>query len=352
MLNTKSKVAAGVVAVAAVGSGAAAVSAHRSSPHAPSAAAAKTSQLIIYGNPPPAQFKPVLGAFAKAYPNISVRYSDQEDNVSFSKYRAEHAQHARTADIIIASSPLNWNNNKGIALAWRPKDARAYPGFLSQYPGVFVLSADPAVSVYSKVKLPGNRVPHSFRELEGAVKKYPGLFKKKIATYTVDNQFGYSAFWGLVQKHGWGGLGILGPASKPQADGTAIVRQIATGASNYAFFESGVVRSALTGNLSKLAGWTYMKDFTPLVPRGVAITKGAANPGAAKVFLNWIYGVHGQQVMCAAGFTAFRNGINCANSLASIQRAVGARNVFLVPFHSSIAKDYRGFVARWHRAFH
>jgi iron(III) transport system substrate-binding protein len=352
MSSTKSKVAAGVAAAAVMAGGAAAVSARGSSAAPPAATAAKGSQLVIYGNPPPAQFKPVLNAFGRAYPNIQVRYSDQEDNVSFSKYRAEHAQHARTADIIIASSPLNWDNNKGIALPWRPKDAGAYPGFLSQFPGVFVLSADPAVSVYSKAKLPGNRVPHSFRDLEGFVKKYPALFKKKIATYTVDNQFGYSAFWGLVQKHGWGGLGILGPNSKPQADGTAIVKQIVTGASNYAFFESGLVRSALTGNVGQVAGWTYMKDFTPLVPRGVAVTKGGANPGAAKAFLNWVYSAPGQQVMCAAGFTAFRRGVNCANSLASIQRAVGARNAFLVPFHSSIAKDYRGFVARWHRLFH
>jgi iron(III) transport system substrate-binding protein len=173
-----------------------------------------------------------------------------------------------------------------------------------------------------------------------------------MATYTIDNQFGYTAFWGFAKKHGWFGIDTLGPATKPQADGTAIVRQIVTGASNFAFFESGVVRNALTGNLAQVAGWTYMKDFTPLVPRGVAITKGAGNPGAAKTFLNWVYSARGQQIMCAAGFTAFRNGVRCANSLSSIQRAVGTRHAYLVPFHSSIAKDYRRFVARWHRAFH
>src|SRR5258707_11757037 len=86
------------------------------SPATTAIAAKKESGLVIYGNPPPAQFKPVLDAFGSAYPSIKVRYSDQEDNVSFSKYRAEHAQHARTADIIIASSPQSWNYNRGIAL--------------------------------------------------------------------------------------------------------------------------------------------------------------------------------------------------------------------------------------------
>jgi iron(III) transport system substrate-binding protein len=142
-------------------------------------AAAKDNKLVIYGNPPPAQFKPLLDAFGKAYPKIKVAYSDQDDNVSFSKYRAEHAQHARTADIIIASSPMNWKNNRGIALAWKPKDAGAYPGFRQQFPGVFIFSPDPAVSLYNKVRLKPNQVPRSFNALIGAVKKSANLFKRR-----------------------------------------------------------------------------------------------------------------------------------------------------------------------------
>jgi iron(III) transport system substrate-binding protein len=108
----------------------------------------------------------------------------------------------------------------------------------------------------------------------------------------------------------------------------------------------------VTGGLEKIVGWTYMKDFTPLVPRGVAITRGAGNRAGAKTFLNWIYSARGQQVMCGAGFTAYRRGVSCRNSLSAVQSAAGgARNVFLVPFNSSIARDHKAFAARWHRAF-
>jgi iron(III) transport system substrate-binding protein len=326
-------------------------SSHSSSASTGCAPGGGNGQLVVYGNTPPDQFKPVLDAFAKAYPSIKVSYSPQDDNVAFSKYRAEHAQHARTADIIIASSPLQWDNNRDIALScWTPNDAAAYPSFLKQFPGVFILSPDPAVSVYSKAKLPANRVPTSFAQLESAVKQYPDLFNKKIATYSVNNQFGYSAFWGLGQERGgWSVMNALAPASKPQADGTAIIQQLASGASNYAFFESGLVRTVFTGALGNIIGWTYMRDFTPLVPRGVAITSGATNPTAAKTFLNWIYSAPGQQIMCTAGFTAFRSGVRCSNSLASVERATS--NLFLVPFHSTIAQDQSAFAGRWHRVF-
>jgi iron(III) transport system substrate-binding protein len=308
-------------------------------------------QLVIYGNSPPPQFKPVLDGFAKAYPSVKVSYSDQADNVSFSKYRAEHAQGARTADMIIASSPLQWDNNKDIALCFKPDDAAAYPSFRTQFPGVFILSPDPAVSLYSKAKLPANRVPTTFAQLTREVKQDPALFNKKIATYTVNNDFGYTAFWGMAQQHGWSILNALGPASKPQADGTAIAEQIASGASNYAFFESGLIRGAVTGAVANVVGWVYMHDFTPLIPRGAAVTKGAANPAAAEAFLNWAYSATGQQVLCAAGFTAFRSGVSCANSMAAVQQAVGAANVYLVPFHSTIAQDQQSFVGRWHKVF-
>jgi iron(III) transport system substrate-binding protein len=342
----------GLAVMACVLAAVAAVSQGSPSPRAAGssgpAAAARDNSLVIYGNPPPAQMKPVLAAFERANRGVRVRYADQDDNVSFSKYRAENAQHARTADVIIASSPMNWFQNRGIAANWTPRDLGAFPGFTRQLPGVFVLSPDPAVSIYSKVKLPANRVPHSFGELEASLKKYPGLFKNKIATYTVDNQFGYSAFWGLAKAHGWFGLNLLGPATKPQADGTAIAKQIITGASNFAFFESALIRSAITGSYAKLAGWTYMRDFTPLIPRAVAVTKGARNARAAKAFVNFLYSAPGQRVMCAAGFTAFRRGVSCANSLANVQRSA---KTYLVPIGRNIAQDHRAFVARWHKAF-
>src|SRR5260370_41748682 len=249
----------------------------------------------------------------------------------------------------IASSPVNWGKNKDIALNWTPTDQHSYPGFFKQYPGVFVFSPDPTVSMYNKVNLPGNAIPHTFHDLVVDIQKYPNLFKGKIATYNVSNDFGYSAFWGLVHKYGWYNVDTLGPASKAQANGTAIATPVVTGASNYAFFESGLVRDALKGEPGKGAGWFYMTDFTPLIPRGVAITKGGASPNNAKTFLNWAFSAGGQEVMCAAGFTAYRSGVSCANSLASVQSQT--RNTFLVPFHGSIAKDRASFVKRWHRAF-
>ena len=98
------------------------------------ASSGAAGQLVIYSNSGTAYIQPVLNSFEKAYPSIKLSYSDVEDPVSFAKYRAEHAQGARTADVIIASSPSLWDQNKDIALNWTPADATAFPSFRQQFP--------------------------------------------------------------------------------------------------------------------------------------------------------------------------------------------------------------------------
>lgn len=306
----------------------------------------------MYSNSGQSFIQPVLDAFTKAYPQVHIRYNDVEDPVSFARYRAEHAQGARTADVIIASSPSLWVQNKDIALNWTPIDPSAYPSFRVQFPGVFILSPDPTVSIYSKVKLPANRVPATLADLQAYVKQSPSLFNGKLVTYTANNFFGYSAFWGYVKKFGWSVFNTLAPQTKAFPDGVAMGQAIGTGAANYGYFESGLIRGALTPVQRKLVGWVYMRDFTPLVPRGIAVTKGAQNPTAAKTFVNWLYSQQGQTALCGAGFTAYRTGVNCPYSLSAVEQAVGPSHVFLVPYHGTIAPDRVAFVAHWHQLFH
>src|SRR5258708_21389235 len=61
--------------------------------------------LVIYSNALLTQMQHVTSAFEATYPWIHVTATDDEDPVIFSKYAAEHATGARTADILVASAP-------------------------------------------------------------------------------------------------------------------------------------------------------------------------------------------------------------------------------------------------------
>jgi iron(III) transport system substrate-binding protein len=318
------------------------------------AASKQEAGLVIYGNPPTQLWAPIIKAFNAQYPWIKVTTYDVDDNVVFSRYQAEYGLHTRTADIVVASAPNLWLNaaKTNMVIDYTPTDVTAhYPAFAKQFPGVFVLSADPAIALYNKALVP--TPPDTFAGLVSAVNS--GQYQGKLSTFAVDNTFGYATVWGLVQQKGWSIVDTLGPQTKPGADGGAILQAVATGGAAFAYLESGLVRGALAP-YSSLVGWEYMKDFTPLIPRAMGITAGATSPNSAKLFEDFVYSTAGQQAMCTGGFNAYRTDFTptgCQATLQEVYKAVGGeQNTYLVPINQQISDDQKSFTARWHTAFH
>ncbi len=313
--------------------------------------------LLIYSNALLSQSHQVTSAFEKKYPWIHVTITDDEDPVIFSKYAAEHATGTRTADVLIASAPGLWAGAvaHGFVQPFTPAGISSYPAFVSQGAGLYVFSADPAITIYNRILLKGHQPPATIAQIaQGAV-----AGKYKVATYTINNSFGFSAFWGYVHQKGWAALDKLGQTAKTPGDGDVLAQDVAQGGFTVAVFESGLARGPIDTIPAdhKLLGWEYTKDFTPLIPRGIGITAGAASPDSAKLFLDFVFSNQGQQVLCDAGFEASSNAFTpsngCANTLKALYAAVGGpQNTYLTPFSTQVAADQPSFTARFRQAFH
>jgi iron(III) transport system substrate-binding protein len=309
--------------------------------------------LVFYGNPPSANWKVVTDRFHFYYPWIKTTSYDLDNNVIFSKYASESAQGVRTADVLVSSAPNLWVyavRQKYLA-DYTPVDVDKYPSFVKQYKGVYVLSPDPAIIVYNKLLLK-DKVPSSVADIAKDSSTYG-----KLTGYTVDNLFGYTALWGYVQKKGWSSLEAIGSSRlKAQTGVSAQLQLVSQGGAVAAYLTSPTARFTIASSsqLQNILDWSYVKDATPLVPRGVGITAKAKSPAAAKLFLSWVYSKAGQQAMCDAGFTSFRNGFvpkSCTNTLADVYAKVGEKNVVFVPFSQKFVNDYPKFKARWHQIF-
>jgi iron(III) transport system substrate-binding protein len=311
------------------------------------------SGLVFYANAPASNLKVVTDRFQYYHPWIKTTAYDLDNNVIFSKYASEAAQGTRTADLLISSAPNLWvyATRQKFLVDYDPVELSAYPKFAKQYKGVFVISPDPAVLMYNKLVLK-DKVPASVTEIAND----PGTYGK-LTGYTVDNLFGYTALWGYVQKKGWANLEKIGKDRLRAQTGVAGQQSLVSqGAAVAAYLTSPTVRLNIKSSpqLSNILDWSYNKDATPLVPRGMGVTVKAKSPASAKLFLNWIYSKAGQQAMCDAGFTAFRTGFspkNCTNTLADVYAKVGQKNVILVPFSQKFVNDYPKFKARWHGIF-
>ncbi len=309
--------------------------------------------LVFYGNPPSANWKVVTDRFHYYYPWIKTTSYDLENNTIFSKYASEVAQGVRSADVLVSSAPNLWvyATRQHYLADYAPTELGKFPSFVKQYKGVYVLSPDPAVIVYNKLLLK-DKVPASLTEMA----KDPGTYKT-LTGYTVDNLFGYTGLWGYVQKQGWASLQAIGKSRFKATTGVATQLQLLSqGAASAAYLTSPTARFTIaqSSQLQNILAWTYAKDTTPLVPRGIGVTAKAKSPASAKLFLEWVYSAAGQQAMCDAGFTAFRNGFtpkNCTNTLADVYSKVGEKNVVFVPFSQKFVNDYPKFKARWHEIF-
>jgi iron(III) transport system substrate-binding protein len=313
--------------------------------------------LLIFSNALPSQMQVVVKAFEAKYPWIHVTATDDEDPVIFSKYAAEHATGTRTADILLASAPGLWVHavSSGFLQPFTPAGISDFPRFVSQGRGLYVFSPDPAITIYNKILLKGHAPPATVAQIaQGAIAK-----RYKVATYSINNFFGYSAFYGYVHKYGWSALDKLGRLATAVGDGDVIGQDVGQGGFAVGVFESGLARGAIETVPAdrKLLGWEYTRDFTPLIPRGIGITAGAASPDSARLFLDFVFSNPGQQALCDAGFEATSNAFTpangCQNTLKALYAAVGgAQNTYMTPFTRQVASGQAAFTARFRQAFH
>ena len=314
----------------------------------------KESGIVVYGNPPSANFTALVAAFNKQYPWIKITEYDLDDNTIFSKYASEAAQGVRTADMLIASAPNLWvyASRKGYAnRSFTPLGLKRYPKWVKQFKGIYIMSPDPAIIVYNKLLLK-DRVPTTVAQIAADPSTY-----SSVTGYTADNTFGYTGLYGYVKVAGWKSLQTIGKRLKPQSGVGSQLQLLAQGGASVAYLTSPTARFTIKSNsqYSQILDWTYVKDGTGLVPRGIAVTAKAASPASAKLFLDWIYSNTGQQGMCESGFTAFKTGFKpangCTNTLADVYAKVGAKRVYMPGFSQQFVNARPKFTAQWHGIF-
>jgi len=189
--------------------------------------------LVIYANAPAQYFQPVVTAFNKQYPAIKVTTTTLSDNAVFSKYEAEAAQGARTADLLIASAPASWvqAEQNGVSASVTPTGLASFPSWVNQGHGVFVMSAEPILLVYSPKLLTKAEVPTTWAQLAADAKAHPGTYK--LVSYPVSNPLDYGGIYGLIHLLGatkvWSYYQAMAPVTKTYDEGLAALTQILQG---------------------------------------------------------------------------------------------------------------------------
>ncbi|MFG2886730.1 ABC transporter substrate-binding protein [Streptomyces sp. NPDC048297] len=317
----------------------------------------KESGLIVYGNTPASVMKPLLDAFTKAHPWIKPAYSQLSDNQVFSKYQSEHAQSARTADLLISDSipQVLQGESNGLFASVTPQGLEKFPKFTNQGHGVYVMSPDPVLVTWNTKLVQGAKVPTSYAGLAANVKADPA--HNSLVSYSPDNPLGYEAVYGLIHILGadtvYSQLDAFGPHTKTFDEGLDGLQYLVQGGASTGWLSSGIAQ-AVVPQYKGLLKYGYMSDATPLTPRLISQTSGAASPASAQLFLDFVFSEQGQQVMCASGMEASMNGFKpatgCTADLTDLAKHVPAAKTYLVPVSQGVVDQQKTITGRWNKA--
>ena len=329
-------------------------------------AVAKSKQekgLVIYGNVAADNWAPAVAAFKKKYPWIDVKTLDLGPGDSFERYYAESSVGRRSADLIAAAAPSVWIrfHKKGEVEPYTADDTKSLPEWSIPFPGLYTLSTDPMVLVYNKLLLPPDRRPKSMAMLVSLAQKYPKDFANRMTTYdAVRHPFAYAIHWSYANqlgKPGWDTLKTLGPITRPEGGGATMIEKIATGEYTTGYFSSPLTffKTMKDRKGSDILGWNLIEDGTPVMMRGIAITKHSQNKNSAQLFLDYVVSREGQVSVAQGGLTPYRSDVRKeevpALTYDMIKQQIGEKNIVLINYDEKMVADNKTFSDAWRAAY-
>lgn len=323
----------------------------------------KEKGLVIYGNVAADNFAPVIEAFRAKYPWISVKTLDLGPAPAFERYLTESSVNHRSADLIAAASPTVWLRfvRRGELEPYVAEGHGQVPDWSRPFPGLYTLSTDPLVIVYNKLLLKPGQQPTSIAQLRALLKSRPADFAGRMTTYdALRHPFAYAVHWTYAKERGeeaWNAFRELGPATRPEGGGASMVEKVAAGEYTTIYFSSPLTfyKSMKDMKSSPVLAWNLIEDGTPVMMRGIGITKKSQNKASAQLFVDFVISREGQLAAARGGMTPYRADVKPDEvpflTFDEIGKRIGEKNVLLIRYDEKMVDDMKPFTDKWRAAY-
>ena len=315
--------------------------------------------LLVYSNMSPENWAPVISGFAALYPWISVETLDIGSGEVFSRFEAEAASGVHTADVLVSVSPDRWIDvaADGLLADYDSPERAFLPDFASAPGGVYTISTDPLVLVYNRQLLSEDQWPTGLESLVRIATADPDGFRNRVASYeATDGAFSLTVWRATMFEAGdagWRHLSTLAPLLRVDTGSTSsIVEKTAAGEYLVSYLLSGIsFFPRLRDPGGELLGFAFPDDGTPLVFRGIAVTRDAPNPNAARLFLDYVLSRDGQVAVGEGGLTPYRSDVPADAvpfyTYHAIAEAVGDDNLILATYDADHIAYTDAFLTAW-----
>ena len=295
---------------------------------------------------------PLIEDFQALYPRIEVQYLDMNSNDLHNGYLSDLLGSPTTADVLWSSAMDSQFRlaSAGQAHHYASPELAALPSWAVWTDIAFGTTFEPIAIIYNKRLVAENDVPRTHAELARLLgdKRFAG----KVVTYDIDRSgLGFllatqderasGDFWNMVKA-----LGAAGARLVPTTD--AMLKRVTRGDDLIGYNALGSY-AQIEAKREPTLGYAYLTDYTLVVTRVMLLGHKAANPNAARLWVDYLLSRRGQSVLSnRAGLLGVRPDVEGVAPLAS------ARPIALAPeqiaTHSDSAKR-AAFLKRWQQAF-
>ncbi|MBB2484997.1 ABC transporter substrate-binding protein [Mitsuaria sp. WAJ17] len=291
-------------------------------------AAKKEGKVTIYTPTDAAAGKPLVKEFESLYPGVKVEYMDMNSVELFNRFISETAAGTTSADVV-------WNSAmdqavklvaEGYAQPYESVESRALPAWAVYQKTAYGTTFEPLGLVYNKRLLPAADLPKTHADLVKLLAD-PRL-QGKVTTYdiekagvgflylTADVHVNPTLTWDVVKA-------MAGAGVKLQSSSSTMMERISSGEQLLGYNMITSYAHA-RGKKDSNIGYVLLKDHTLVMSRVAFIAKGAKNPNAAKLWLDYLLSRRGQTTLATASeLYSIRSDVEGEMTAQALQKELG-----------------------------
>lgn len=294
------------------------------------AAAKREGKLVIYASTDRAAASYLIRDFGKLYPGIEIDYQESNSAELYHRFVKETASESPSADVLWSSAmDLQVKLvNDAYALHYLSPEIAQLPEWAVWKNEAYGTTFEPVVFAYNTRGIRADEVPRTHIEFAKLIESDPGRFHGKLITYDLERAglgFLFAARDVLSSNAFWDIARLMGAAEvRLQTSTATMLESVASGESLLAYNLLG----SYAYNKSRTdpsIGFVFPRDYTLIVSRVAFINRRAANPNAAKLWLDYLLSQRGQSVLAnQAGLFAIRRDVAGDNTASFLTRSLGA----------------------------
>ncbi len=289
------------------------------------AAARAERQVIVYANADTSEMAPVIVAFQRRYPGVTVRYTDLGSNEMYRRFVAETRARKASADLVWSSAMDQQVKliNDGFAQAYASPEKPALPASAVWKNMGYGITAEPIAYVYNKKAVPNP--PRSHAALETMLRRDRRALMGRVATF--DPARSNTGYLYLTQDYAitrdTQSLVEAMAATRPVLATTTepMLRGVAEGRLAIAYNVIGSYALERARRDPRI-GVVFPQDYTIILSRIAFIAREARHPAGAKLFLDFLLSRQGQSLLARHSLWPVRTDIRARRLPAAQARPV------------------------------